>query len=510
MGTSDGVPKTPEWAAAICGVKAEDIRKLAHMYATTKPAALKASWAPGRASYGEQYSRMAAALQAMTGNIGVLGGCAEGVGKAWHSEAVAYPYDEFANVWFASIKSDRWAHVVLNYPHVKREEAGCWPRDDQLDGVIPNIKAIFWQGSDWFNQLTNINKEIEAIKKLELVVCMDSTITPSAIWADVLFPIATHFERHDVALPWYKGHYYIHRPKVIEPLGESKTDFQVFTELSYRLEMLDPTVQGMGRRYNPRADRSYFFNPDAVDEQYLTVWWNEKVMHHQHVDMSWESFKKHGIYKFKLARPHVAFQDQIEKGVPFPTPSGKIEIFSTQLASITDWKRTQYGYEIPAIPKWIEPFESLNHPLAKKFPYHLITPHPRERTHSIYHNIPWLRETCSQEVTLNASDAKALGVQTGDTVEVYNDRGSCIVPVYVTERCMPRVAVIYEGAWMDRDKNGVDRAGNPDFLTADQPSPAGAFAYNTILVNIRKTDLVHRPGWDQLANARSHVFRREL
>jgi anaerobic dimethyl sulfoxide reductase subunit A len=510
MGTSDGVPKTPEWAAAICGVSAEDIRKLAQMYATTKPAALKASWAPGRASYGEQYSRMASALQAMTGNIGILGGCAEGVGKAWHAEAVAYPYDEFANVWFASIKSDRWAHIVLNYPNVKREEAGLWPRDDRLDGVIPNIKAIFWQGSDWFNQLTNINKEIEAIKKLELVVCMDSTITPSAIWADVLFPIATHFERHDAALPWYKGHYYIHRPKVIEPLGESKTDFQVFTELSYRLEMLDPTVQGMGRRYNPRADRSYFFNPDAVDEQYLSVWWNEKVMHHQNVEMSWESFKKHGIYKFKLARPHVAFQDQIEKGIPFPTPSGKIEIFSTNLANITDWKRTQYGYEIPSIPKWIEPFESLNHPLVKKFPFHLITPHPRERTHSIYHNIPWLRETCSQEVTLNASDAKAMGVQTGDTVEVYNDRGSCIVPVYVTERCMPRVAVIYEGAWMDRDKNGVDRAGNPDFLTADQPSPAGAFAYNTILVNIRKTDLTHRPGWDQLANARSHVFRREL
>jgi anaerobic dimethyl sulfoxide reductase subunit A len=65
---------------------------------------------------------MAAALQAMTGNIGVLGGCAEGVGKAWHSEAVAYPYDQNANIWYAAIKSDRWAHCVLNYPNVKREE----------------------------------------------------------------------------------------------------------------------------------------------------------------------------------------------------------------------------------------------------------------------------------------------------------------------------------------------------------------------------------------------------
>ena len=507
LGTYDGVPKSPEWAEPICGVKADDIRKLADMYARTKPAALKASWAPGRNAYGEQYNRMAAALQAMTGNIGVLGGCAEGIGKGWHAEAVAYPYDQFANIWFASIKSDRWAHCVLNYPNVRREDIGLWPRDDAMDGVIPNIRGIFWQGSDWLNQLTNINKEIEAIRKLDsygegesLLVCMDSTITPTGIWADYLLPIATHFERHDVALPWYKGHYYIHRPKVIQPLGESKSDFQVFTELAYRL--------GFGPGYNPKATRDYFHNDDPVDEAYLVEWW-DKVVHHQGATITWDEFKKRGIYKFVFPEPHVAFRAQIRDGVPFQTASGRIEILSTELAQITDWTRTRYGTEIPYIPKWIEPWESLNSPQTAEHPFHLISPHPRWRTHSIFNNIGWLRETFSQEVTINASDARRLAVATGDTVEVYNGRGSCVVPVYVTERCMPGVAVLHEGAWMDIAEDGTDRSGNPDFLTLDEPSPAGAFAYNTVLASIRKTDLVHRPGWDQLATARSHIFRRD-
>jgi len=504
LGKYDGQPKTPDWAAEICGVPAKDIIKLADMYARTKPAALKASWAPGRNAYGEQYNRMAAALQAMTGNIGKLGGCAEGVGKAWHAEGMAYPYDKYSGIAFQSIKSDRWAHCVLNYPDVKREEIGLWAREDSTDGQIPNIKGIFWQGSDWLNQLTNINKELEAIKLLELVVCMDSTITPSGIWADVLLPVATHFERHDTALPWYKGHYYIHRPKVIEPMGESKTDLQIFTELAYRIG-----GQAFGKAYNPRANRDYFFNNDATDEAYLRNWWETRVMAHQHVAMSWDEFKQRGVYKFKLDRPHVAFQDQIDKGVRFPTMSGKIEILSTILSIIPDWKMTHYGYHIPSIPKWIEPWESLNSPKAEQWPFHLISPHPRWRTHSIFNNCSWLRETYEQEVTINTSDARRMGIRNGDTVELWNERGKVVVPAYVTERCMPGVLVLHEGAWMDLDGNGVDRSGNPDFLTLDEPSPAGAFAYNTVLCNMRKTDLVHRPGWDRLAIARAHVFRRD-
>jgi anaerobic dimethyl sulfoxide reductase subunit A len=139
----------------------------------------------------------------------------------------------------------------------------------------------------------------------------------------------------------------------------------------------------------------------------------------------------------------------------------------------------------------------------------MITPHPRWRTHSIFHNIPWLRETYQQEVTINAKDAARLGIKTGDIVEIWNERGKVVVPAYVTERCMPNVVVLFEGAWMDLAKDGTDRAGNPDFLTLDQPSPAGAFAYNTILVDMKKTALDHRPGWDVQATSRSVIFRRD-
>jgi len=504
LGRSDGQPKTPEWAEPICGVKAEDIKTLAHMYATTKPAALKACWAPGRNAYGEQYNRMAAALQSMTGNVGILGGCSEGIGKAWHAKAVAHPSDQYSNIYAAAIKSDAWANCVLNYPNVRREEIGLWPKTDVFEGLIPDIRGIFWQGSNWLNQLPNINNGLKAIEKLELVVCMDSTITPSGLYSDVLLPIATHFERHDVALPWYKGHYYIHRPKVIEPLGESKTDFQVFTELAYRIS------PWFGKTYNPKANRDYFFNDEAVDEAYLREWWEDKVQKEQNVEMPWEEFKQRGVYKFKLDQPHVAFREQVEQGESFPTPSGKIEIFSTKLAGTKDWTKTQFGYPIPLIPKWVEPWEYLNSSKTSRHPFHLVSPHPRWRTHSIFQNCSWLRETYEQEVTINASDAAELGIKMGDTVELSNERGRVVAPAYVTERVMPKVLLMHEGSWMDLDENGVDRSGNPDFLTLDQPSPGGAFCFNTCLVRLAKTDLKHRPGWDELAVSRSHKFRREL
>ena len=92
----------------------------------------------------------------------------------------------------------------------------------------------------------------------------------------------------------------------------------------------------------------------------------------------------------------------------------------------------------------------------------------------------------AQAVSINSEDAEVRGIKDGEEVKVYNDRGAMIIPAMVTERIMPGVVSIPEGAWYDPDETGVDRAGHANVLTKDEHSPGGAFPYNTVLVQIEK------------------------
>jgi len=89
-------------------------------------------------------------------------------------------------------------------------------------------------------------------------------------------------------------------------------------------------------------------------------------------------------------------------------------------------------------------------------------------------------------VKINPKDAGPRGIKDGDPVRVFNDRGEVIIPAEVTQRIIPGVIDIPQGAWYDPDERGVDRGGCANVLTRDTRSPGGAMPSNTCLVQIEK------------------------
>jgi len=477
LGVSDGVPKTPRWAASVTGVPANDIAKLARMYAKTHPTALIHCWGPGRQPWGEQFHRAGYTLAAMTGNFGKLGSHVGGIGGALPITAAIFPPTKPPVK--TTIKESKWADAVLLGDKAPSQLIGNFG-----DAPPPNIKMIYGAGHNFMQQTSNIKKNIEAINKVEFFVFHEQMMNFTAKYADILLPVATHFEAEDGAAIWVRGRYIIHRAKVMEPMFESKRDLEILTDLSERL--------GIREQFNPKKTR----------EAWIREWIRQLSRQFQ-VDIRYDDFVQKGLYKFRYDTPIYAFKDEIEdpENNPFATPSGKIEIYSQEMAEM-DWKNSKYGSPIPPLPTYMEGWDNINS-ASDKHPLKAITPKIRFRTHSIYYENPWLRETYVQHMMMNPTDAEPRGLRSGDTTRVFNDRGCIVIPVYVTDRVVPGVVSIPQGAWCDLDENGIDRAGSANLLTEDRASPSGAWPLNAPMVQAEKTDLEYRPGWDMEAASRA-------
>ena len=143
--------------------------------------------------------------------------------------------------------------------------------------------------------------------------------------------------------------------------------------------------------------------------------------------------------------------------------------------------------EIPAIPKYIQEWESPFGPEAKKYPLQAMGHHYMQRVHSTHDNVDWLQEAFPQRVFMNPRDAESRGIQDGDLVKVYNDRGAMKIPCRLTKRILPGVVDIPEGGWWSPDKDGVDRRGSVNILTSERWTPlAFGNAQHTIMVQVEK------------------------
>jgi anaerobic dimethyl sulfoxide reductase subunit A len=466
LGEADKTPKTSAWAEAITGVPAVTIEELAVDYATRKPAALIAGISPGRTAYGEQYHRLAIVLAAMTGNIGVPGG--DAAGRSWTAGYTPNRYmpglQRGVHPGSNPVEKGRAPRKYALPPYAGMVRAGRFNVSQLADAILmgkaggypADYKMLWLHNTGFFTVYLNINKYLEAIKKLDFVVIEEQFMTPGATYADIVLPHNTYMERNDVTIGLANDGYYGSVNKAIESRGESRSPLEVAVALARKLGL-----EGFD---------------DLTEENCL----QDACKGSPHFD-GYDALKKAGVIKLHLDKPYVALHEQIENPEhhPFPTPSGKIEIFSQRLEDMEHPL-------IPAVPSYIETWEGRNDPLAKAYPLQLISSHSNRRAHSQNELVPWLRELEQQAIHMNIADADARGIKDGDMVEVFNGRGRVVIPAKVTERIMPRVVDLPHGAWPKIGKDGVDRGGCPNMLTRDAHSPGGSYVTNTCLVQVKK------------------------
>jgi len=462
MGVEDGVPKTPTWAEEITGVPQATIERLAIEYASTRPAALIPGWGPARGGMGEQFARAANTVIAMTGNIGKSGGYAGGFMRAFQSRLVGMPRGERNPVELgapprpnslyklrgAGSSTSARIHYTKVYDAILRGTAGGYPSHPRLAYIIcMNTLCSF----------PDVNQGIAAFKNLEFIVVHEQRMTPTARFADILLPVNTFMEREDMVTPWLGAPYYLYMNKAVDSMYECKTDREICAGLALRLGVNELT-------------------DDRTDEEWL------RIISEGTGDIpSFEDFKEKGAVKIEEDPSFVAFREQIEDPInnPFPTLSGRIEIYCDHLAEMNNPL-------IPPIAKYIPTPEGYDDPLSQKYPLQLITSHWKRATHSTLEKIPWLEELESRRVWMNTLDAQKRGISDGEAVLVFNDRGRVFMRARVTERIMPGVVDMAEGGWFDIDEHGVDRGGCANMLTTSSNSPAGAWATNTGLVEVER------------------------
>ena len=459
-GEKDGVAKTPEWAQAITGVPAETIRSLAIRYATARPAALVQGFGAQRHAYGEQGARGGILLACMTGNVGVSGGWASGSGLCTQHPWVDMP--DVPNPYPMEIPTYLWTEAVVR-GHELTELDGV-TGGEQLQSDIKMILNL--AGNCLINQHGDINRTAEILRdtsKCEFIVCSDLFMTASAKFADVLLPGVSMFEGENITQPWQYGDFVGFNNQVIEPLYEGRFEYDWLSEVAEKI--------GLG--------------PQFTEGRTLGQWleWCYEDLRRKEPELpDYETFKKAGIWRYQNTPVRIAFADQ-RRDIdhhPFPTPSGKVELFSPKI-----WQ-TRFRDFMPAIPRYVDPPEGPNDPLREQYPLQLIGWHTKRRCHSIHDNNQAMHAIDPQALWMHPKDAQARGITEGQQVLIWNDRGRVQIGAHLTDRIMPGVVALSQGAWYAPDENGTDHGGCINVLTSLRPTPyARGNGQHTNLVEVR-------------------------
>ncbi|EOV4646872.1 trimethylamine-N-oxide reductase TorA [Vibrio parahaemolyticus] len=484
--TKDKVEKTPEWAAAICGVKADKIREFARMLVSGRTQILM-GWCIQRQEHGEQPYWAAAVVAAMVGQIGLPGG---GISYGHHYSSIGVPSTGFAgpggfprnldqgmkpkwdnndfNGYSRTIPVARWIDCLL--------EPGKEINYNGGKVKLPDFKMMVISGCNPWHHHQDRNRMKKAFRKLQTVVTIEFAWTATCRFSDIVLPACTQWERNDIDVYGsYSNKGLIAMHRLVDPLFQSKPDFQIMSELTQRFGRREEYTRGMSEMewieslYNDckKANEGKFEMPE------FNEFWEKSVL------------------DFGEGKPwvrHADFRKDPELN-PLGTPSGFIEITSRKIG--------RYGYEhCQEHPMWFEKSErSHGGPGSDKYPFWLQSCHPDKRLHSQMCESEEFRATYAvqgrEPVYINPIDAKAKGIKDGDLVRVFNGRGQLLAGAVLTDSYPRGVIRIEEGAWygpLHEKEGAICTYGDPNTLTQDIGSSelAQATSANTCIVDFEK------------------------
>jgi biotin/methionine sulfoxide reductase len=353
------------------------------------------------------------------------------------------------------------------------------PGDElQYNGKVlqfPDIKLIYSVGGSPFHHNSNLNRFLKAWQTPDTIIVHELWWMPPARFADIVLPATTTMERNDILASEY-NRFYIAMHKVIEPVGQSRNDFDVFAELSTRLGMQD--VYSCGRNEMGWLRHMY----DGA---------REIALQRGYSPPPFDEFWAVGSYEFPAPERDATFLGAFREDPAvnkLGTESGKIEISSERIKS--------FNYDdCPAHATWLEPAEWLGARQAVRYPLHLLSHQPTARLHSQLDMSSVSRASKIQDrepLRISREDADARGLVEGDLIRVFNDRGAFISAVRIVDSLLPGVVQIATGAWYDPDEPGqvgsLEKHGNPNVVTDDRGTSrlAQAPVAQTVLVEIEK------------------------
>ncbi|MEE4086161.1 molybdopterin guanine dinucleotide-containing S/N-oxide reductase [Pseudomonas viridiflava] len=444
LGHTDAQPKSPDWAAALTDIPAQQIVELARRMAS-KRTMINVAYSLQRSVHGEQPFWMTVTLAALLGQIGLPGagfglgyGCMNNTGSG--RKAFSGPrFSQGSNPVKAFIPVARVTDMLLN-PGTPFDYNG-------QRHTYPDIKLVYWAGGNIFHHHQDLNRLLEAWQRPQTIIVHEQFWTAQAKYADIVLPATTALERNDIGSA-ASDRFMIAMQQAIDPVGESRDDYTIFSGVAERMGVAETFTEGR----DAQAWLRFIYDDSRQRAESFGI-----------ALPAFDQFWRDGLLEIDFPEADnvllKAFRDDPDAH-PLPTPSGRIEIFSECIAG--------FGYaDCPGHPVWLDK-------PAPAFPLHLLSNQPRTRLHSQYDHGSYSRSSKIRErepLTMNPKDAQARGIVGGDVIKVFNERGAFLAGVIVSDGIRPGVVQIATGAWFDPlvrgERGSLEKHGNPNVITRD-------------------------------------------